>query len=103
MLMDFTEDERMLLAAAGGFVEKDLRPAIAGFVAEHRFPTPLVQAFGRAGFMGTAYDPAYDGGGLGTRGAALLCELLAETEPGFAANLSLQQCADVCARQIRLR
>jgi len=85
MLIDITDDERMLLEAAGAFVEKDLRPAIGAFVAEHRFPTPLVQTFGRAGFMGTAYDPTYDGGGLGTRGAALLCELLAQAEPGFAA------------------
>lgn len=85
MLMDLTEDERMLLSAAGAFIEKDLRPAIAPFVREHRFPTPLVSTFAKAGFMGTAYDPAFDGGGLGTRGAALLCELLAEAEPGFAA------------------
>jgi alkylation response protein AidB-like acyl-CoA dehydrogenase len=83
--MDLSDDERMLSAAVSGFVEKDLRPAIAPFVREHRFPTPLVKAFAAAGFMGTAYDPAYDGGGLGTRGAALLCEMLAEAEPGFAA------------------
>jgi alkylation response protein AidB-like acyl-CoA dehydrogenase len=85
MLMDLSEDEQMLLNAAAGFVAKELRPAIAPFVQEHRFPTALVRSFAKAGFMGTAYDPAYDGGGLGTKGAALLCELLAQAEPGFAA------------------
>jgi alkylation response protein AidB-like acyl-CoA dehydrogenase len=54
-------------------------------VREHQFPTPIVQAFATAGFMGVAYDPAFDGGGLGARGAALLSARLAETEPGFAA------------------
>lgn len=83
--MDLTEDERMFVTAASGFVEKELRPAITPFVREHKFPTPLAKAFAEAGFMGTAYDPAYEGGGLGTRGAALLCEMLAEEEPGFAA------------------
>ena len=82
--MDLSEDERVFVTAASGFVEKELRPAIAPFVREHRFPTPLVRTF-PAGFMGTSYNPAYDGGGLGTRGAALLCELLSEAEPGFAA------------------
>lgn len=83
--MDLSDDERMLSAAVLGFVEKELQPAIAPFVHEHRFPTPLVKAFAAAGFMGTAYDLAYDGGGFGTRGAALLCETLAAAEPGFAA------------------
>jgi short-chain 2-methylacyl-CoA dehydrogenase len=85
VLMDLSEDERVFVTAASGFVDKELRPAIAPYVREHQFPTPIVRAFAQAGFMGTAYDPAYDGGGLGTRGAALLCELLAEAEPGFAA------------------
>src|SRR5882724_12635931 len=83
--MDLSEDERMFVTAASGFAEKELRPKIAPYVREHQFPTPLVRAFAQAGFMGTAYDPAYDGGDLGTRGAALLCELLSEVEPGFAA------------------
>jgi len=84
-LGELGEDERLMLAAASRFVERELKPALTSYVSEHRFPTPLVKAFGAAGFMGTAYDAAYGGAALGTRGAALLCQLLAEAEPGFAA------------------
>jgi alkylation response protein AidB-like acyl-CoA dehydrogenase len=56
--MDLSEDERVFVSAASGFVEKELRPAIAPFVREHRFPAPLVRTFAQAGFMGTSYDPA---------------------------------------------
>jgi len=80
-----TEDEDALLAGVAGFIEKQLKPSIGTFVRDHQFPTELVKAFAAAGFMGTAYDPAYDGGGLGARGAALLGAQLAEVEPGFAA------------------
>jgi len=54
-------------------------------LSDHEFPTELVKAFGQMGFMGTSYDPEYGGGGLGTRGAALVAELLARVEPSFAA------------------
>jgi alkylation response protein AidB-like acyl-CoA dehydrogenase len=79
------EDEAAFLAGVNGFIEKELRRAIGPFVRDHAFPTELVSSFGKAGFMGTAYDPDYGGAGLGLRGAALLCEKLSEAEPGFAA------------------
>src|SRR6185312_5692196 len=85
MPVQLTEDEATLLAAADRFIERDMKPSIGAYVREHQFPTPIVQAFATAGFMGVAYDPAFDGGGLGARGAALLSARLAETEPGFAA------------------
>ena len=44
-----------------------------------------MREFGALGFMGTAYDPTFDGAGLGTSGAAIVAETLARVEPGFAA------------------
>jgi alkylation response protein AidB-like acyl-CoA dehydrogenase len=85
MPIELTEDETSLLSAVDRFIEREMNPAIGGYVREHQFPTPIVKAFAEAGFMGVAYDPAFDGGGLGARGAALLAARLAETEPGFAA------------------
>jgi short-chain 2-methylacyl-CoA dehydrogenase len=79
------EDEAAFLAGVGGFVDKELRRTIGSFVRDHTFPTELVRLFARAGFMGAAYDPDYGGAGLGLRGAALMCEKLAQAEPGFAA------------------
>jgi alkylation response protein AidB-like acyl-CoA dehydrogenase len=83
--IELTEDERSLLAATDRFIEREMKPSIGTYVREHQFPTPIVKAFAAAGLMGVAYDPAFDGGGLGARGAALLSARLAETEPGFAA------------------
>lgn len=85
MPFELTEDETSMLAATDRFIEREMKPVIGDYVREHQFPTPVVQAFAKTGFMGVAYDPAYDGGGLGARGAALLAARLAEAEPGFAA------------------
>lgn len=85
MLLDLSDDERALRAALDAFVTGELVPRIGPFVAHHAFPSDLVRVFGALGFMGTAYDPDYEGGGLGTRGAALVAEVLARAEPGFAA------------------
>jgi short/branched chain acyl-CoA dehydrogenase len=85
MSIEMTEDESALLTSVDRFIAKEMKPSIGDYVREHQFPTPIVKAFAKAGFMGVAYDPAFDGGGLGARGAALLSARLAETEPGFAA------------------
>jgi butyryl-CoA dehydrogenase len=85
MLLDLSDDERLLKDSVGAFAEKTLAPAIRPYVAKHEFPTDLVKNFCALGLMGTAYDPAYDGGGFGTSGGAIVAETLAMTEPGFAA------------------
>lgn len=85
MLMDLSEEETLLRDSLAAFAEKELRPRVRPFVDRHAFPTDLVRDFAALGFMGTAYDPEHDGGGLGTRGAAIVTETLARTEPGFAA------------------
>ncbi|CAD6535339.1 acyl-CoA dehydrogenase family protein [Paraburkholderia sabiae] len=85
MLMDLDSDEKLLLDGVTDFAERALRPAVRPFVERHEFPTELVRQFAELGFMGTAYDPEYGGGGLGVRGSALVTETLARVEPGFAA------------------
>ncbi|KXG84071.1 acyl-CoA dehydrogenase family protein [Agrobacterium bohemicum] len=84
-LLDLTDDERLLKEAVEDFAETALREQIRDFVRKHEFPTNLVKQFFSLGFMGTAYDPAYDGSGLGAKGAAIVAEALARVEPGFAA------------------
>ena len=85
MLLDLNEDEVMLRNGLQQFAEGSLRPKIKALADEHKFPTELMKEFLALGFMGTAYDPNFGGGGLGTRGAAIVAEQLARIEPGFAA------------------
>lgn len=85
MLLDLSDDERLLRDSVAAFAAKSLQPQIRPYVARHEFPTDLVKSFCGLGLMGTSYDPAYDGSGLGTKGAAIVAETLAMTEPGFAA------------------
>lgn len=85
MLLDLSDDERLLRDSVAAFATKSLQPQIRPYVARHEFPTELVKAFCALGLMGTSYDPACDGSGLGTKGAAIVAETLAMTEPGFAA------------------
>jgi alkylation response protein AidB-like acyl-CoA dehydrogenase len=84
MSIEMTEAESALLTSVDRFIAKEMKPSIGDYLREHQFPTPIVKAFAEARFMGVAYDPAFDGGGLGTRGAALLSARLAETEPGLS-------------------
>ncbi len=85
MLNEFTDDENMLTDAVRRFAERELAPAMPEYLSRHEFPTALVKAFGELGFFGVSYESEYGGGGLGTRGAALVAELLARVEPSFAA------------------
>ncbi|WP_353171820.1 acyl-CoA dehydrogenase family protein [Paracandidimonas soli] len=85
ILTDLNDDERMLSDALSRFAEQELAPAMPGHLERHEFPAELVRTFGEMGYMGTSYDPDYGGGGLGTRGAAIVAEILARTEPSFAA------------------
>lgn len=85
MLLDLTEDEILLKNGIEQFANGPLRDRIKPFVDRHEFPTELVRDLFELGYMGTAYSPDYDGGGLGTRGAAIVAEVLARVEPGFAA------------------
>lgn len=85
MLLELTEEETLLKNAVAQFAEGAIKPRIKPFVDRHEFPTELVREFLALGFMGTAYDPNFGGGGLGTRGAAIVAETLAQVEPGFAA------------------
>ena len=85
MTMELNQDERMLFESVTDFAERALRPQVRSFVERHEFPADLVRQFAGLGFMGTAYDPEFEGGGLGVRGAAIVTEALARVEPGFAA------------------
>lgn len=85
MLADLNEDERALKQGLDAFAEGRLRSHIKPFVDRHEFPVDLVREFAALGYMGAAYDPGHDGGGLGVRGAAVVAETLAAVEPGFAA------------------
>ena len=85
MLLDLNEDETLLKSSLSAFCQQVLKPRIKPFADRHEFPTELVKEFLALGFMGTAYDPEFDGGGMGTRGASIVAEELARIEPGFAA------------------
>lgn len=85
MLLDLNEEERLLKESLEQLAEGSIRPRIKAFVDRHEFPADLIKEFLSLGFMGTAYEPDFAGGGLGTRGAAIVAETLARVEPGFAA------------------
>lgn len=85
MLLDLAEEETLLKESLEQFAAGSIRLKIKPFVDRHEFPTELVKEFLSLGFMGTAYDPNFAGGGLGTRGSAIVAEVLARAEPGFAA------------------
>lgn len=85
MLLDLNEEETLLKESLEQFAAGAIRPKIKPFVDCHEFPTELVKEFLSLGFMGTAYDSNFAGGGLGARGSAIVAEVLARAEPGFAA------------------
>lgn len=84
-MFELTADEAALSEAVSRFSAERLAPAMPDCLRDHRFPSELVREFGELGYLGTAYDPEFGGAGLGTRGAALVTEILARVEPSFAA------------------
>lgn len=85
MLLELTEDETLLRDAVARFAAERLEPAMPSHLARHEFPAELVRECGELGYFGAAYDSEYGGADLGTRGAAIVAETLARTEPAFAA------------------
>lgn len=83
--MSFEEFQRQLDDTTTRFARGPLAARISAYVEAHEFPTDLVAECAGLGLLGTAYDPAYGGSGLGVRGAALVTERLARVEPSFAA------------------
>jgi alkylation response protein AidB-like acyl-CoA dehydrogenase len=73
MSIEMTEDESALLTSVDRFIAKEMKPSIGDYVREHQFSTPIVKVFAEAGFMGVAYDPAFDGDGLRARRGAITC------------------------------
>ncbi len=84
-MFELDEDEVLLQDALSRFARQELAPGLLRHLEQHSFPTDLVRAVGEMGYFGTSYDPEYGGGGLGTRGAAIVAETLARVEPSFAA------------------
>ena len=84
-MFENTADESALAVAVERFATDRLAPAMPSFLKEHRFPSDLVREFAELGYLGAAYDPDFGGAGLGTRGAAMVTEILARVEPSFAA------------------
>jgi butyryl-CoA dehydrogenase len=84
-MLHLNDEERALSEAVDRFARERLAPAMPALLHDHHFPTDLVSEFGQLGYLGAAYDPDYGGAGFGTRGAAIVAEVLARTEPSFAA------------------
>ena len=48
MLLDLSDDERLLRDSVAAFAAKSLQPQIRPYVARHEFPTELVKSVLRA-------------------------------------------------------
>ena len=64
--MDFTlsEEQQMIRDMCRKFAEKEIRPNVAEYNKQHKFPMKVVKMLGEMGIMGIVYPEKYNGAGM---------------------------------------
>lgn len=73
----FSEEQEMLRQVARRFADQELRPRAAQVDLDGEVSPEVLRKAADLGFMGVAFPPEYDGGGMGEVGYCLLMEELA--------------------------
>jgi acyl-CoA dehydrogenase len=71
---ELSEEQKLLLQSISGLMEKFGDSYWQDLDKKQQYPTELVDAFGKAGFMGVPIPEEYGGAGLGIKEASLILE-----------------------------
>ena len=89
MVIDLTDEQRMVQAVAREFAEKELRPIAAAIDREARFPRETVERMGALGLMGIAIPEAQGGSGGDNIGYVVALEEVARACASHAVIMSV--------------
>ena len=89
MNIELSDEQKMILAVAREFAEKEVRPIAAIIDHEARFPHDTVRRMGELGLMGIAIPEAYGGSGGDTVAYAMALEEVAKACASHAVIMSV--------------
>ncbi|HEV8439029.1 MAG TPA: acyl-CoA dehydrogenase [Methylomirabilota bacterium] len=89
MLLELSDEQKMIQAVARDFAEKEVRPIADAIDREARFPRETVRRMGELGLMGIAVPEAYGGSGGDTVAYALALEEVARACASHAVIMSV--------------
>jgi butyryl-CoA dehydrogenase len=89
MLLELSDEQKMIQAVARDFAEKEVRPIADAIDREARFPRETVRRMGELGLMGIAVPEAYSGSGGDTVAYALALEEVARACASHAVIMSV--------------
>jgi len=84
VMVEFTEEQSLVLETAREFNEKASAPFIEEMDRENRFPEGLPAKLAASGLLGLKIPEEYGGGGIDALGAVLAIEELARCSPAIA-------------------
>jgi alkylation response protein AidB-like acyl-CoA dehydrogenase len=89
MLVELTEEQKMIRDTARDFAQKELAPVAAKMDAEMTLPESVIRKLGDIGFMGMLVPEQYGGSGVGTLCLALALEQIAQGCAATACMMSV--------------
>jgi butyryl-CoA dehydrogenase len=89
MLLELSDEQKMIQAVARDFAEKEVRPIADAIDREARFPRETVRRMGELGLMGIAVPEAYGGSGGDTVAYSLALEEVARACASHAVIMSV--------------
>jgi glutaryl-CoA dehydrogenase len=89
LLLDLSEDDRLVRDSVARFVDERVLPVIRRHFEEHTFPADLVPELAALGLLGSSLQ-GYGCAGLGPLAYGLICEELERGDSGIRSFVSVQ-------------
>ena len=90
MDFEFSEEHKMLRAAARDFAEREIAPLVDEAEAKEQFPVQLFPMAGELGYLCLSYPAKYGAGDVGMIGECIVMEEMSRINNGIAVALMTQ-------------
>jgi butyryl-CoA dehydrogenase len=90
MYVEFSEEHRMLRAAAKDFAEKEIAPLVNDAEENEKFPVQLFSQLGELGYLCASHPAQYGGAEVGMVGECIILEEISKVAAGIASALTAQ-------------
>lgn len=90
MYVEFSEEHRMLRAAARDFAEKEIAPLVNDAEENEKFPVQLFSQLGELGYLCASHPAQYGGSEVGMVGECIILEEISRVAAGIASALTAQ-------------
>lgn len=89
MIVELTEEQRMIRDAARDFAQQELKPGVIERDEKQEFPAEQIRKLGDLGFLGMMVHPKYNGAGLDAVSYVLVMEELSKIDASASVVVSV--------------